>query len=289
MKIRTAISLYTIIFVLSMLPLITHADAPVYRGAATYVINNGIPEFSESEITTTSYITYDPLDKWQRATKATACLGPDTLSLAGRTSMQSLEPTGWQKDTYDFIPGFNLYQRCHLIGDQLGGEEKIENLITGTQYLNIVGMLPVENKVAEYITRTGNHVMYRVWPYYSKAGNLICDGVQIEALSVEDEEIRVNVYCFNVQPGVSIDYRTGINSIALTKAELEYTEKTDSDLAQTVMSNEITYVLNTNTRKFHYPDCPSCKEMKPKNKQETTLTREELIDLGYSPCGRCKP
>ncbi len=280
MKNRLLAFLSLFIFLFSMIPLPSVASAPVYRGSATYVLNNGIPQFSDAEVTDEAFIQYDPLDKWQRATKATACLGPETLALAGRTSMQSIEPTGWQKDTYDFIPGFNLYQRCHMIGDQLGGEERVDNLVTGTQYLNIVGMLPIETQVAEYITRTGNHVMYRVWPYYSRAGNLICDGVQIEALSVEDDDIRINVYCFNVQPGVSIDYRTGVNSIALTLAELEYTEKSESDLAQTVMSNELTYVLNTNTKRFHYPTCASVNDMKPKNKQETTLSREELIELG---------
>ncbi len=289
MKRRAFVILILSIIAYLSIPMFSFASVPVYRGSAVQELNNGIPGFAESEITDEAFVEYESLDKWQRAIRATACLGPETLALSGRTSMQSIEPTGWQKDTYDFIPGFNLYQRCHLIGDQLGGEERVENLITGTQYLNIVGMLPIETQVAEYIARTGNHVMYRVWPYYSRAGNLICDGVQIEALSVEDEEIRINVYCFNVQPGVSIDYRTGVNSIALTSAELEYTERSESDLAQTVMSNEITYVLNTNTKKFHYPTCSSVDEMKPKNKQETTLSREELIELGYKPCGRCNP
>ena len=285
---RTVFTVLFVVLILTTIPLISYAAPPVYKGSATCTINDGKPEFSAEEITTTAYIQYEPLDKWQRTVKAAACLGPETLAKAGRTSMQSIEPSGWQRDTYDFIPGFNLYQKCHLIGDQFGGEERIENLITGTQYLNIVGMLPIETRVAEYISRTDHHVMYRVWPYY-KTGNLICEGVQIEAMSVEDEEIRINVYCFNVQPGVSIDYRTGVNSLARTAVELEYTEKTDSDLVRTVMSSELTYVLNTKTKRFHYSDCPSCTEMKPKNKQETTLSREELIELGYKPCGRCNP
>lgn len=280
---------FTVFFiVIFAIPFFTHADAPIYQGSATCIINNGQPGFSESELTTMVFIDYGPLDKWQRASKVTACLGPETVAQAGRANMQSFEPSGWQKDSYDFIPGFNLYQRCHLVGDQLGGAERIENLVTGTQYLNIKGMLPIESEVRQYIDRTGNHVMYRVWPYY-KTGNLVCEGIQIEAMSVEDEEIRINVYCFNVQPGVSIDYRTGMNSIARTSIDLEYTEMTEADLSRTVMSNELTYVLNTNTKRFHLPTCPSCVEMKPKNKQETTLSREELIDLGYVPCGRCNP
>ena len=283
---KTVAFLLAILFLLT--PFSTFASVPVYNGAANCEINNGVPVFAVEDFTGEAYIHYEPLDKWQRAVKVTACLGPETLAQAGRTSMQSIEPSGWQKDTYDFIPGFNLYQRCHLVGDQLGGAEIEENLVTGTQYLNIVGMLPTETLVAEYIQRTGNHVLYRVWPYY-KTGNLVCEGLQIEAMSVEDEEIRINIYCFNVQPGVSIDYRTGVSALARTSADLAYTEKTDADLAGTVMSDQLTYVLNTNTKRFHIPTCSSVKDIKPKNYQESTLTREELIDLGYKPCGRCNP
>ena len=271
-----------------LMPPVAFSGAPVYNGTATYILNGGIPNFSEDEITDIAFIEYTPLDKWQRAVKATACLGPETLALAGRTAMQSLEPSGWQTDFYDFVPGFNLYQRCHLIGDQLGGDELIENLVTGTQYLNIVGMLPIEAKVAEYISRTGHHVMYRAWPYY-KTGDLVCEGVQLEALSVEDEEIRINAYCFNVQPGVSIDYRTGVSALARTSVNLAYTEKSEEDLKVTVRNDQLTYVLNTNTKRFHKPECSSVKDIKPKNYQETTLSREQLIDLGYKPCGRCNP
>lgn len=276
------------ILVLLTIPIDTHAAVPVYQGSATVTLNDGMPVFAAEDYTGEAYIHYEPLDKWQRAVKVTACLGPETLAQAGRTAMQSIEPSGWQKDAYDFIPGFNLYQRCHLVGDQLGGAEIEENLVTGTQYLNIVGMLPTETLVADYIHRTGNHVLYRVWPYF-KTGNLVCEGLQIEAMSVEDEEIRINIYCFNVQPGVSIDYRTGVSALARTAAELAYTEKTEADLAVTVRSDQLTYVLNTNTHKFHYPDCSSVKDIKPKNYQETTLSRDELISQGYKPCKRCNP
>lgn len=264
------------------------ADAPVYQGAATCQINDGVPSFAEDEITAEPFIHYDPIDKWQRASKATACLGPETLALSGRAAMQSIEPSGWQPASYDFIPGYNLYQRCHLIGDQLGGEEIAENLVTGTQYLNISGMLPVENRIAEYITRTSHHVMYRVWPYY-RTGDLLCLGVQIEALSVEDDEISINLYAFNAQPGVHIDYRTGDSSLAAAETQLEYQEQSEADQASHVMSDQLTYVLNTNTKKFHLPTCSSVKEMKPKNKQESTLSRDDLIAKGYAPCKRCNP
>ncbi len=273
--------------VLALIGQNAYGAAPAYSGAASVILSDDAPDIDDLE-TGEAYIRYEPLDKWLRPSRAVACLGPETLSNNARGSAQGIEPPGWQSSAYDFIPGFNLYQRCHMIGNQLGGEEVPENLITGTQYLNIVGMLPIENLVADYIRNTGNHVLYSVWPYYG-TGNYVCYGVQIEAKSVEDDGIRINRYCFNVQPGIQIDYRTGLNRMAGVSADIAYAEKTEADEAVTVMSNELTYVLNTNTKRFHLPDCPSCTEMKPKNRQETTLTRDELIDLGYKPCSRCNP
>ena len=263
------------------------AAPPEYAGSASCVINGDVPDI-DALYTGEAYIRYEPLDKWLRPSRAVACLGPETVADNVRHAMQSVEPPGWQSDTYDFIPGFNLFQRCHLIGNQLGGDETAANLITGTQYLNIVGMLPIENLVAEYILSTGNHVLYSVWPYYG-TGNYVCCGVQIEARSVEDDAICVNRYCLNVQPGVQIDYRTGLNRLADPTAALAYTEMTEADLAVTVRSDELTYVLNISSKRFHYPSCPACGEMKMKNRQETTLGRDELIALGYIPCGICKP
>ncbi len=265
----------------------SRAAAPVYAGSSMCVINNDVPEIDEL-YTGESYIHYEPLDKWQRSKMAAACLGPETMAASGRSSMQGILPPGWQSDTYEFISGKSLFHRCHLVGDQLGGAEIAENLITGTQYLNIAGMLPIENLIAEYIRTTGHHVLYRVWPYYG-AGNYVCFGVQIEAKSVEDDRIRLNRYCFNVQPGIGIDYRTGLNRLAGTSAEIEYTEPAEADLSVTVRSDQLTFVLNTNTMRFHKPDCASCAEMLPKNRQETTLTRDRLIEMGYRPCGKCDP
>lgn len=253
--------------------------APEYAGMASVVLNNDVPDI-DSLFTGDEYISYGPLDKWLRPSRAVACLGPESLTDTIREPMQGILPPGWQTNTYAFIPGFNLYQRCHLIGNQLGGMETEENLITGTQYLNIAGMLPIENQIAEYIRTTGNRVLYSVWPYYG-AGNYLCCGVQIEAKSIDDDGILINRYCFNVQPGVSIDYRTGLNHLSGTTASI--------DIQEEPTASTITYVLNTNTKRFHLPTCPSCEEMKPKNRQETTLSRDELIGQGYKPCGRCNP
>ncbi len=257
-----------------------YGAAPEYTGAASVVLNDDIPDIDDLYTDGEEFIYYEPLDKWLRPARAVACLGPELLSMNYRYSMSDIMPSGWQNDTYDFIPGYNLFQRCHLIGNQLGGDEIEANVITGTQYLNIVGMLPIENQIAEYIRTTGNHVLYSVWPYYG-VGNYLCYGVQIEAKSVEDDTIRINRYCFNVQPGVSIDYRTGLSHLAGVTAKIEIPEE--------ATASTITYILNTNTKRFHLPTCSSCEEMKPKNRQETTLTREELIDMGYKPCGRCNP
>ncbi len=276
---KSAVRYASLILALLLLFQAACGAAPEYTGEASIVLNGDVPDI-DNLFAGDEYISYEPLDKWLRPSRAVACLGPETLSDTVRESMRGIIPPGWQPSTYDFIPGFNLYQRCHLIGSQLGGAETEENLITGTQYLNIAGMLPIENQIAEYIRTTGNRVLYSVWPYYG-AGNCICYGVQIEAKSVEDDGILINRYCFNVQPGVSIDYRTGLNHLSGTTADI--------DIPNEPTASTITYVLNTNTKRFHFPTCSSCEEIKPKNRQETTLSRDELVDLGYKPCGRCKP
>ena len=174
------------------------------------------------------------------------------------------------------MDGKYLYNRCHLIGYQLTAENaNRQNLITGTRYLNVQGMLPFENLTADYIKETGNHVLYRVTPIF-EGDNLVASGVQMEAMSVEDagEGVLFNVYCYNVQPGIVIDYATG-----------------DSEQAAAVDDSGETfaYVLNTNTKKFHYPDCSSAINMKANTREEYAGTREALLAQGYEPCGRCKP
>ena len=171
-----------------------------------------------------------------------------------------------------------MYNRCHLIGFQLSGENANErNLITGTRYLNVEGMLPFENQVAEYVRTTGNHVLYRVTPLY-EGDDLVARGVQMEAKSVEDggTAICFNIFAFNNQPGITIDYATGESHLT---GEGEADQRADGSY----------YVLNTNTRKYHLPSCSSVGEMKGESREDYTGTKSELEAAGYEPCGRCRP
>ena len=179
------------------------------------VVNSNVPYFSELDYTDIAFESYGELDYLGRCTGAYACLGIETMPTEKRESISHIKPTGWQSVRYDFIDGESLYNRCHLIGFQLSGENANErNLITGTRYMNVEGMLPFENMVADYIKETNNHVLYRVTPVFD-GKNLIASGVTIEALSVEDmgEGICFNVLCHNVQPYVKIDYADGDSSL----------------------------------------------------------------------------
>ena len=275
-------------------------------GILNVAINENVPEFEEEDLTTTSFETYSELDSLGRCGVAYANIGTDLMPTEERESISEVHPTGWQSVTYDIVDGGYLYNRCHLIGYQLTAENANElNLITGTRYLNVEGMLPFENMVADYIEETGNHVLYRVTPVF-EGDNLVASGVQIEAMSVEDngEGILFNVYCYNVQPGITIDYATGDSwlsdesgsddaqdSTDAGSADAQNDDGTDSDDAdaQADDGTETTYVLNTSTMKFHYPDCSSVSQMSEENKLEYTGTREEVIAMGYDPCGRCNP
>ncbi len=176
-------------------------------------INDNKPFFNEDIMTDKAYEKYGELDSLGRCTFAMACVGEETMPYEERGSISHIYPTGWEQQEYSFVDGRSLYNRCHLIGHQLTGEDaNRENLITGTRYMNVEGMLPFENMIADYIKETGNHVIYRVTPLFEN-DNLLASGVLMEAKSVEDdgEGILFNVYCYNVQPGVSIDYATGTN------------------------------------------------------------------------------
>ena len=187
-------------------------NIPEFDGYTPYVIiNNNIPFFTDDEISTASYEKYGKRDGLERCTVCIACIGIDIMPTEERQSISHITPTGWVNAEYDFIEGGYVYNRCHLIGFQLTGESmNRENLITGTQFLNIEGMLPFENMIAEYVRRTQNHVMLRVTPIF-EGDNLVASGVLMEGLSVEDGGIgiRFNIYVYNCQPGVIIDYATG--------------------------------------------------------------------------------
>ena len=186
-------------------------DIPPYEKYSYVIINNDEPLFDASEMVTQSYEFYSELDALGRCGYAMACVGRDLMPTEDRENISSIKPSGWVQAQYDIVEGNNLYNRCHLIGFQLTGENANErNLITGTQFLNTKCMLPYENLIADYVKETGNHVLYRVTPIY-EGDNLVASGVQVEGWSVEDhgESISFHTYLYNVQPGVIIDYATG--------------------------------------------------------------------------------
>lgn len=254
-------------------------SVPAYAGEAYLAVNGNQPYFSEEEYTTEAFELYSELDGLGRCGVTYANICEALMPTEERGDISRIHPTGWVQNQYDFVEGKSLYNRCHLIGFQLAGENDNEkNLITGTRYLNTQGMLPFENMVADYVKETRNHVLYRVTPVF-EGDNLVASGVLMEAWSVEDEGegICFCVYAYNVQPGVEIDYATGEN-----RAEEGASEPS-------VSSGEMEYVLNVSSHKFHNPDCSGAAGMSEANRQDYTGTREELIAQGYEPCGNCKP
>ncbi|MEI3288337.1 MAG: DNA/RNA non-specific endonuclease [Eubacterium sp.] len=261
------------------------SNIPDYDGKAYVELNGNVPEFSESEKTySESFEEYGKLDSLGRCTYAVSCIGKDLMPTEKRGSIGSVKPSGWHISKYDFVDGKYLYNRCHLIGYQLTAENANErNLITGTRYLNVEGMLPFENDVADYIEITNNHVYYKVTPIF-QGNNLVANGVQMQAYSVEDngQGVSFNVYCYNVQPGVAIDYATGDNqAVASSSASVTSTSSDEAD--------KKTYIVNTKTKKFHNPDCEGVKKMSSSNKKKYKGTRDSLISNGYSPCQKCNP
>lgn len=343
---------------------ITLNNLPAYSGEAYVELNDNIPGFGKSDMTTKVFEKYSELDELGRCGAAYANVCKETMPTEKRGSIGMIKPSGWQTVKYDNVDGKYLYNRCHLIGYQLTAENANEkNLITGTRYLNIEGMLPFENMVADYVNETDNHVLYRVTPIF-KGENLLASGVQIEACSVEDngKGISFNVYCYNVQPNITIDYSNGESRLSdgtVASIKLSYTKyalevgqsktlvattspesaaksvtwyssnskiatvsssgkvtakkagtvtitaktsnglkatckvtvkaKSGSTVTNSTSSGKTTYVLNTNTKKFHYPSCSSVDQMKDKNKKNVTCSRDEVIEMGYEPCKRCNP
>ena len=260
------------------------SELPAYDGAASIEVDGNVPDFTEEDLDAPAE-TYAELDDLGRCGQATAIVGEETMPTEDRESIGMVKPSGWHTVRYDdLVDGHYLYNRCHLIGYQLSGENANErNLITGTRYMNVEGMLPYENEVADYVQETGNHVLYRVTPVF-EGDELVARGVHVEAESVEDDGAGVsfNVFCYNVQPGIEIDYETGESWRAPDSAG-------QAEDGETSSADETTYVLNVNTGKFHRPDCSSVDDMSAHNKREYTGTRDELIDQGYEPCSRCNP
>lgn len=272
--------------------IVSIANIPAYSGQVYAVLNENKPVFQS--MTTQSYEFYSELDELGRCGMTEACIGRDIMPTEPRGEIGHIKPTGWQTAKYDksVIKDMYLYNRCHLIGFQLTGEnDNVRNLITGTRYMNMDGMAPFENKTADYIKDTGNHVMYRVTPLFS-GDNLVADGVQMEAMSVEDQGAGIcfNVFIYNVQPGITIDYATGNNALATAMVTTPPKPTATTKPTEAPGQSEVReYVLNTNTKKFHIPSCSSAKQIIDVNRQEYVGTREEIIGKGYDACKRCNP
>lgn len=289
------------------------ADVPAYSGEPYTAVNNNEPYFTSDNLTTEAFENYSELDALGRCGVAYANVCLETMPTEKRGSISEVKPTGWHSVKYDNVDGKSLYNRCHLIGYQLTAENaNQQNLITGTRYLNVDGMLPFENMVADYVKETDNHVLYRVTPIFT-GDNLVADGVLMEGYSVEDEGdgICFCVYAYNVQPGITIDYATGDSWLSSEKRNSDSSSGGNSAVSQSAadksgtqqaavqtesvketsapVSTGTEYILNTNTKKFHYPSCSSVKQMKASNKKEYTGSRDDLIAQGYDPCKKCNP
>ena len=250
------------------------ATVPAYSGQAYVPVNDNVPFFTDGELTTESFETYSSLDSLGRCGVACASVGQDLMPTEDRGTIGQVKPTGWHTVKYDNVDGKYLYNR----------------------YLNIEGMLPFENMVADYVKETGNHVMYRVTPVF-EGENLVASGVLMEGKSVEDdgEGVLFCVYAYNVQPGISIDYATGDSvsagaeqEAAAAQPQTEVVEQPETAAQEEVPQGE-TYILNTSTKKFHRPGCSSVGQMKESNKEEFTGSRDNVIARGYDPSKRCNP
>ena len=280
-------------------------------------IDDNVPSFTVDDATTDAFQSFSQLDWLGRCGTAYACLGPETLPTDVRGDISEIHPSGWVQNFYDFIEGESLYNRSHLIAHCLSGQDANEqNLITGTRHFNADVMEPIEAMVLDYIERTGNHVLYRVTPVF-EGDELVARGVQIEALSMEDggQGVSLNVFLRNIQPGVAIDYATGNNwadeaatagswSASAASSSLSTSATagaaplspisaaattSQADDASTDTPATVTYVVNKNTGKFHYPSCSSVPKIKAKNRMDSNQTRDELIAQGYVPCKNCNP
>lgn len=259
------------------------ADIPQYDNEPYIEINGDKPFFSEQELSaaTQSYKSFSQLDSLGRCGVAMASIGKDIMPTEPRGSIGMVKPSGWHTVRYDdLIEDKYLFNRCHLLAYELTSENANElNLITGTRYMNLKGMLPFENDVARYVRETRNHVLYRVTPLFD-GDNLVASGVLMEAESVEDNGggISFCVYCYNVQPGITIDYSTG-NS---------WRSSETGGASPSATSTGVVYIGNTNSHKFHYEWCSGAKKILESHRVIFT-SREEAIDSGYSPCGTCNP
>ena len=266
-------------------PTLNLSSIPAYTGSPYTPINQNLPQFNENQYTTQSYEYYSALDSLGRCGIAVACVGIDLMPTEPRDSISSITPSGWNNKEYstDLVENGWIYNRCHLIGFQLTGENANKNnLITGTRSFNVDGMLPFENMIADYVKETENHVLFRVTPIYN-GNDLVASGVQMEAYSIEDagEGVSFNVYVYNVQDGIEINYANGDNWLSGS-----YVPPADGGNGGNEQGD---YVLNTSSKKIHRPTCYAVEDIAAHNKQTYTGTLDALYAQGYTGCGHCDP
>ncbi len=258
-------------------------NPPEYYGFDYVTVNNNVPEFNEKELVARPFEKYSELDELGRSGVAFACVGVELMPTAQREDINEIRPSGWHSIMYEFIEGRYLYNRCHLIAFQLTAEgANSKNLFTGTRHLNNNVMAGFENYVSDYVKQTKNHVLYRVTPVFI-GDNLLASGVQIEAYSIEDngKGVCFNIYCFNVQDGVTIDYTTGDSK------PYDYYEV--SEKPQSFSETKQIYVICTETKTYHLPDCSETKDLNATLKRNYTGIKSNLNDIGLSPCEKCDP
>lgn len=253
------------------------SETPEYGGEPYAVINGNQPDFQEEDLTEESFETYSELDDLGRCGPAYANIGTDLMPTEERGRIGQIKPSGWQTVKYDIVDGKYLYNRCHLIGYQLTAENANEkNLITGTRYMNVEGMLPFEDMTADYVKETGNHVLYRVTPVF-EGDDLLAKGVQMEAYSVEDEGAGVcfNVFVYNVQPGIGIDYADGENWLEGMETETEKTKDAQIEIRG-----------NKKSKIYHCPGQAAYDEMKDSKNLVIFHSEQEAEDAGYRKAKR---
>lgn len=265
-----------------------------YAGEPYVTINDNYPYFTEEEMESLDpFETFSELDSLGRCGVCYANICQELMPTEKRGEIGMVKPSGWKTARYDdLVDGKYLYNRCHLIGFQLSGENaNTQNLITGTRYLNVQGMLPFENMVADYVHETDNHVLYRVTPIFD-GDDLVAKGVLMEAYSVEDDGqgVQFNIFCYNVQPGVRVDYATGDSWVDDTIRENTHDDPTSNTVSGDRGEGTV-YILNTRSKKVHLPSCSSAADISEQNRKEVTVydVQSELIDAGYEPCKSCNP
>ena len=319
--VTTAVSTFTV-----AAPPLDSSELPTYTESLYTVLNNNVPYFSPDDFNGESFEYYSELDELGRCGVCMACIGEDIMPTEERGDIGSVKPTGWHSQTYDIVQGKYLYNRCHLIGFQLTGENaNRKNLVTGTRSMNADAMLPFENQTASYVETTHNHVLYRVTPVFEST-ELVCRGVLMEAWSVADSGAGVcfNVFCYNVQPGIAIDYASGESSligdyvtttavtsittafsststvtstrsktttsaVSKTTASKTTEPKTTSTSVTTSYIGDYNYIVNKKTGVFHNPDCSSVKQMNDENKLYFHGSRDDALSKNYKPCSKCNP